>query len=156
MHDGLNVQALPLAKQNNQIDALPSGFDVVVDNAYMISEHLLIPLSGSHQQHVHITVPTTTWGVVWNKTLVFFLSQGGLSATSSILLGTCARLHNLIIINDWQLARQWRSNICRRCGKSRWNSPATSDSLLLSTWIHLSPRGDTDAYWREWMPTSGL
>jgi hypothetical protein len=132
-HDSLNVQALSdyrgkflyfavaapgsfpdsNAKLKNWIDALPAGFFVVADNAYMISEHVLIPFSGT-QQHV----PE-------NSSYNYFLSQlricveqafGQFSVkwriirkpletslkNSSLLLGTCARLHNFIIDNDWQ------------------------------------------------------
>jgi hypothetical protein len=43
--------ALALTGLKKWIDALPPGFYVVVDNAYMISEHMLLPFSGT-QQHV--------------------------------------------------------------------------------------------------------
>jgi hypothetical protein len=136
-HDSLNVQALSdyrgkflyfavaapgsfpdsnallLTRLHKWIDSLPPGFYVVADNAYNISEHLLIPFSGS-QRHVP-----------QNSSYNYFLSQlririeqafGQFSVkwriirkpletrlkTSSLLLATCARLHNFIIENDWQ------------------------------------------------------
>ena len=105
--------ALALTRLKNWIDSLPSGFYVVADNAYIVSEHVLIPFSGT-QRHVP-----------QNSSYNYFLSQmrirveqafGQFSvkwriirkpletrlATSSILLGTCARLHNFIIDTDWQ------------------------------------------------------
>ena len=107
-------KALALTKLQKWIDALPSGFYVVADNAYIISEHMLIPFSGT-QRHLP-----------QNSSNNYFLSQlrirveqafGQFSVkwriirkpletrlrTSSVLLGTCARLHNFIIDNDWQI-----------------------------------------------------
>jgi hypothetical protein len=106
-------KALALTRLKNWIDALPAGFYVVADNAYVISEHMLIPFSGT-QRHV----PE-------NSSYNYFLSQlrirveqafGQFSVkwrvirkpletslqNSSLLLVTCARLHNFIIDNDWQ------------------------------------------------------
>ncbi|KAI2508591.1 nuclease [Fragilaria crotonensis] len=105
--------ALALTRLKNWIDSLPSGFYVVADNAYIISEHVLVPFSGI-QRHVP-----------QNSSYNYFLSQlrirveqafGQFSVkwriirkpletrlrTSSILLCTCARLHNFIIDTDWQ------------------------------------------------------
>ena len=39
--------ALALTRLKNWIDSLPSGFYVVADNAYIVSEHVLIPFSGT-------------------------------------------------------------------------------------------------------------
>jgi DDE superfamily endonuclease len=108
-----DANALSLTRLQKWIDSLPAGFYVVADNAYTISEHVLIPFSGS-QRHVP-----------QNSSYNYFLSQlririeqafGQFSVkwriirkpletrliTSSLLLATCARLHNFIIENDWQ------------------------------------------------------
>jgi hypothetical protein len=43
--------ALAFTRLKNWINSLPSGFYVVADNAYIVSEHVLIPFSGT-QRHV--------------------------------------------------------------------------------------------------------
>ena len=101
-----------MIKLQKWVDSLPPGFYVVADNAYILSEHMLIPFSGSLRQ-----VPE-------HSTYNYFLSQlrirveqafGQYSVkwriickpletkllTSSIVLTTCARLHNCIIDNNW-------------------------------------------------------
>jgi hypothetical protein len=42
-------KALALTRLQQWIDSLPHGYDVLADNAYIVSEHLLIPFSGLQQ-----------------------------------------------------------------------------------------------------------
>jgi hypothetical protein len=105
--------ALALTRLKNWIDSLPSGLYVLANNAYIVSDHVLIPFSGT-QQHVP-----------QNSSYNYFLSQmrirveqafGQFSliwriirkpfetrlTTFSILLGTCATLRNFIFDTEWQ------------------------------------------------------
>jgi hypothetical protein len=108
-----DANALALTGLQQWIDSLPHGFFVVADNAYIISEHTLIPFSGSQQnapQHscynyflsqlrIRVEQAFGQYSVKWRvirKPLETSLS------TSSKILTTCARLHNFIIENNWQ------------------------------------------------------
>jgi DDE superfamily endonuclease len=108
-----HAKALALTQLKKWIDALPHGYYVLADNAYVISEHLLIPFSGSQQNvpqnscynyflsqlRIRIEQAFGQFSVKWriiHKPLETSL------ATSSLILITCARLHNFIIDNDWQ------------------------------------------------------
>ena len=108
-----DASALALTRLQQWIDALPHGFYVVADNAYIISEHTLIPFSGSQRavpQHscynyflsqlrIRVEQAFGQYSVKWRiirKPLDTCLE------TSSKLLTACARLHNFIIDNDWQ------------------------------------------------------
>ncbi|KAI2498388.1 nuclease [Fragilaria crotonensis] len=105
-------KALGLTKLQKWVDSLPPGFYVVADNAYILSEHMLIPFSGSNRQmpvhssynyflsqlRIRVEQAFGQYSVKWRiirKPLETKLS------TSSIVLMTCARLHNFIIDNDW-------------------------------------------------------
>ena len=105
--------ALALTSLQQWIESLPFGFYVVADNAYVISEHTLIPFSGSQRdvpQHscynyllsqlrIRIEQAFGQYSVKWRiirKPLETSLT------TSSKVLTACARLHNFIIDNDWQ------------------------------------------------------
>ena len=105
-------KALGLTKLQKWVDSLPPGFFVVADNAYILSEHMLIPFSGSlrhvpehssynyflSQLRIRVEQAFGQYSVKWRilrKPLETKLS------TSSIVLTTCARLHNFIIDNDW-------------------------------------------------------
>ena len=108
-----DANALSLTRLQPWIDGLPHGFYVLADNAYTVSEHTLIPFSGSQRdvpQHscynyflsqlrIKIEQAFGQFSVKWRilrKPLETAL------ATSSAILTTCARLHNFIIANDWQ------------------------------------------------------
>ena len=108
-----DAKALALTQLQQWIDSLPHGFYVLADNAYIISEHVLIPFSGSQrnvpqnscynyflsQLRIRIEQAFGQYSVKWRiirKPLETSL------ATSSLILTTCARLHNFIIDNDWQ------------------------------------------------------
>jgi DDE superfamily endonuclease len=107
-----DAKALALTRLQQWIDSLPHGFYVLADNAYIISEHVLIPFSGSQrdapqnscynyflsQLRIRIEQAFGQYSVKWRiirKPLETSLS------TSSLVLTTCARLHNFIIENDW-------------------------------------------------------
>jgi hypothetical protein len=106
-------KALELTNLKKWIDSLPPGFFVVADNAYILSEHMMIPFSGSlrhvpehssynyflSQLRIRVEQAFGQYSVKWRiirKPLETKLS------TSSIVLTTCARLHNFIIENDWK------------------------------------------------------
>ncbi|KAI2498843.1 nuclease [Fragilaria crotonensis] len=106
-------KALAMTRLQQWIDSLPHGYYVLADNAYIVSEHLLIPFSGSQrdvpqnscfnyflsQLRIRIEQAFGQFSVKWRiirKPLETSL------ATSSLILTTCARLHNFIIDNDWQ------------------------------------------------------
>jgi hypothetical protein len=94
------------------IDGLPHGFYILADNAYSVSEHTLIPFSGSQQdapQHccynyflsqsrIKIEQAFGQFSVKWR---IFRKPLETALATSSAILTACARLHNFIIANDW-------------------------------------------------------
>ena len=105
-------KALGLTKLQKWVDALPPGFYVVADNAYILSEHMLIPFSGSLRQNpehssyncllsqlrIRVEQAFGKYSVKWRiicKPLETKLS------TSSLVLTTYARLHNFIIDNNW-------------------------------------------------------
>jgi hypothetical protein len=108
-----DAKALALTRLQKWIESLPHGFYVLADNAYVISEHVLIPFSGSQrdapqnscynyflsQLRIRIEQAFGQYSVRWRiirKPLETSL------ATSSLILTTCARLHNFVIDNDWQ------------------------------------------------------
>jgi hypothetical protein len=90
-----------------------NGIFVVADNAYILSEHMLIPFSGllwhmpEHssynyflsQLRIRVEQAFGQYSVKWRiirKPLETKLS------TSSIVLTACARLHNFLLDNDWK------------------------------------------------------
>ena len=108
-----DAKALALTRLQKWIESLPHGFYVLADNAYVTSEHVLIPFSGSQrdapqnscynyflsQLRIRIEQAFGQYSVKWRiirKPLETSL------ATSSLILTTCARLHNFVIDNDWQ------------------------------------------------------
>jgi hypothetical protein len=108
-----NASALALTKLQQWIDALSQGFYVVADNAYIISEHTLIPFSGSQRnvpQHscynyflsqlrIRVEQAFGQYSVKWR---IIRKPLDTCLVTSSKILTACARLHNFIIENDWQ------------------------------------------------------
>ena len=127
-------KALGLTKLQKWVDALPPGFYVVADNnAYILSEHMLIPFSGSHMQkpehhssynyllsqlRIRAEQAFGQYLVKWRiicKPLETKLS------TSSLVLTTCARLQNFIIDNNWMDDKQ--ANIWECFWQSQWNLP---------------------------------
>jgi hypothetical protein len=105
-------KALGLTKLQKWVDSLPPGFNVVADNAYILSELMLIPISGSLRQvpehssynyflsqlRIRVEQAFGQYSVKWQiicKPLETKLP------TSSIVLTTCARLHNFTIDNNW-------------------------------------------------------
>jgi hypothetical protein len=106
-------KALALTRLQQWIHTLPMGYYVLADNAYILCEHTLIPFSGTQrdvpqnscynyllsQLRIRIEQAFGQFSVKWRilrKPLETSL------ATSSLILTTCARLHNFIIDNDWQ------------------------------------------------------
>jgi len=99
---------------HNFIGSLPTGFFIVADNAYMLSDHLLIPYSGQDKRD--------TQKDVYN----FFLSQLQIRIEQSFG----------ILVNKWRVFKKpmklkffhithlieccfWLHNFCLDCGDTR-------------------------------------
>jgi DDE superfamily endonuclease len=130
-------KALALTRLQQWINTLPMGYYVLADNAYILSEHTLIPFSGSQrdvpqnscynyllsQLRIRIEQAFGQFSVKWRilrKPLETSL------ATSSLVLTTCARLHNFIIDNEWQCNEE----VTTTCNEWQYNEEVTRTDVV--------------------------
>ena len=106
-----DCSAYAVTSLKKKVESLPPGFHLVGDNAYVLSEHMLIPYSGSQRDdpakstynyflsQLRIRVEQT-FARFTGKFRIFKkpLDVNLKNATKIIL--ACARLHNFIIDND--------------------------------------------------------
>ena len=95
------------------VEDLPPGYYLVGDNAYVLTEHLLIPFSGSQREapvnsafnyylsQLRIRIEQA-FGLFTSKWRIFRRPIETSLAKASKMIRVCARLHNFIIDEDWE------------------------------------------------------
>ena len=108
-----DANALALTVLLDWINGLPPGFFVLADNAYILSETVLIPFSGSQRSQpenscynfllsqLRIRIEQA-FGHFTTKWRIFRKPVSGRLVNTSNMLMACARLHNFVIDNDWE------------------------------------------------------